>query len=168
MRRFLLLGVSAVLLLVFAAPAAAKRPPRLLLDTASGTQRALQETFCISYATPEGGVDQCADMLDARPTRFLTVRARETLTFRLRRGVIVREDPRCHPSCGAGIAIYRLGDRGRKHFVRTIDLPASPTQFPAPRRPGRYELEAFVGLFMVDDGREGDTSGSFGIRVSSR
>ena len=151
---------------IVAAPAAsAQTPPRMLLDAKAGTQRALQESYCVSQVTGDRGVSVCADTIDARPTRFLRVQRRELLTFRLRRGVILRESPECHPSCEAGIALYRLDARGRKHFVRAVDLPASPTTFRAPRRAGRYELEAFVGLFQTPDGRSGDTSGSFGIRV---
>ena len=156
----------AVLAVVVAAPPGlAQTPPRMLLDAKAGTQRALQESYCVSQVTAEGGVTGCADTSDVRPRRFLSVQRRELLGFRLRRGVIVREHPACHPSCEAAIALYRLDARGRKRLLRVIDLPASPTNFRAPRRTGRYELEVFIGRFEIDDGRSGDTSGSFGIRV---
>jgi hypothetical protein len=155
----------AFVVVVAAAPVSAQTPPRMLLDAKAGTQRALQESYCVSQVTAEGGVTGCADTIDVRPSRFLAVQRRELLTFRLRRGVIVREHPACHPSCEAAIALYRLDARGRKRFIRAGDLPATPTKFRAPRLAGRYELEVFIGRFEIDDGRSGGTSGSFGIRI---
>ncbi len=158
-------GLLAAVVAVAVVPtASAQRPPRLILESNAGSHWAAQESFCVTKRTGDEGVTVCADTIDVRPPRFLRAAPRELLTIRLRRSKIVHEDPSCHPACDASIDIYRLV-RGKKRFVRSVDLTQSPQRWRAPRRPGRYEIEVGITLFRAADGRYGDTSGTFGLRV---
>jgi hypothetical protein len=157
----------ALTLTALAAPAAAsaQRPPPFLLESRAGTQRGVQESYCVSMPSGTGAVAGCALMVDARPRRLSVVRPRERVTVVLRGATIVHEDPSCHPRCDAGAAAYRLrAEKGR--VIRTFPLTSARTRWRVRLRPGRYELEVGVSRFTMPDGRTGDTSATFGLLVS--
>jgi hypothetical protein len=144
-----------------AAPVAdAQRPPPLLLESRAGTQRAAQETYCVS----NGRVGACADFVDVRPQRLSVVRPGELVTIRLPRSEIIHESPNCHPRCEAGGFVYRLRHKGR--ILRRFELTSAETEWRVRLRDGSYELEAYVAYFETADGLSGQTSGSFGLLVS--
>ena len=163
MSLFVRAALVALAALVVVPAASGQRPPRLILQGASGSQWAAQESYCVSQATPEGGVSACGDTVDRRPLRFLAVAPRERVTVRVRASTLMLDHPDCQPDCSGSIAVYRLVGR-QKRFVRSLRWRQNPQAFLAPRRRGRYEIEVGTG-FRAFDGRTGDTSGSFGLRV---
>lgn len=139
-------------------------PPPILMSSKAGTQRAVQESFCVSYVNADGAlVHLCADTADALPRRLSVVRPGERVQIRLRGAHVLRRALGCGPSgrCEAMVAVSRLGCR---KIVARFDLKPNRTTWRARLAPGAYELEVFVGRFATASAT-GDTSGSLGLVV---
>jgi hypothetical protein len=140
------------------------RPPPILMRSKAGTQRAVQESFCVAYVDAYGTpVFGCGDTEDRLPRRLSVVRPDERVQIRLRAARILLRSPGCGLSgrCEALVAVSRLGCR---KTVARFDLKASRTTWRARLAPGAYELEVFVGRFATASAT-GDTSGSLGLLV---
>ena len=161
-----LAGLVLALAAVAVPPAAsAQRPPPFLLESRAGTQRGVQESYCVSMPAAGGSVAGCADTTDLPPRRLSVVRPRSLVTIVLRGAEIVRKGVGCADGCEAGAAVYRVdGDKSRP--LRRFDLTSARTRWRVRLRPGRYELEVFVSRFRTPDRRVGDTSATFGLLVS--
>jgi hypothetical protein len=140
------------------------RPPPILMRSKAGTQRAVQESFCVSYVDAFGtSVFGCGDTTDLLPRRLSVVRPGDRVQIRLRGARVLKRAPGCGPSgrCEAGVAVSRLGCPGT---VARFDLKSNRTTWRARLAPGAYELEVFVGRFAIESAT-GDTSGSLGLLV---
>ena len=139
--------------------------PPILMQSKAGTQRAMQESYCLSYVTQDGTfVHGCADVFfDLPPRRLSVVRPGERVGIRLRDARILLRSSGCglDGRCEAGIVVSRLGCR---KIVARFDLKPRRTTWRARLAPGAYDLQVFVGRFTTDSAR-GDTSGSLGLLV---
>ena len=162
MRRGLTLGLLAFLVFW-----SSRRPRRPSARRGScSTRRPARNAPCRSRTASRrqraGRRDRhAATLIDARPKRFLRVKAAGSAHLppaarrhRARRSPLPGD-------CESGIAIYRLGSRGRKHYVRSIDLPASPSQFLRPATPRSLRARGRTS------GSSRSTTGAQGARAAA-
>jgi hypothetical protein len=139
--------------------------PPILMQSKAGTQRAVQESFCLAYVDENGvPVFGCGDVfVDLLPRRLSVVRPGERVQISLRDARIVLRSPGCGPAghCEAMVVVSRLGCR---KTVARFDLKPSRTTWRARLAPGAYELEVFVSEFTTGQAT-GDTTGSLGLLV---
>ena len=139
--------------------------PPILMQSKAGTQRAVQESYCLATVDEFGNpVFGCADVfVDLPPRRLSVVRPGERVQIRLRDARIVLRSPGCGPDgrCEATVAVSRLGCR---RIIARFDLKPSRTNWRARLAPGAYDLRVFVGNFTTGSAA-GDTSGSLGLLV---
>jgi RTX calcium-binding nonapeptide repeat (4 copies) len=134
-----------------------QRPPPVFLVSRAGSQRSVQESFCVHISYDDGtGLGLCADTTDLEPRRLSVVRPGERITIRLRGAT----------SAEGEVAVYPRGceDRARWSFAIT----GRTTHWTVPRtirREQRFELDLFAD-FTTGDGRQGDTSNTVGLLVS--
>lgn len=134
-----------------------QRPPPVFLVSRAGSQRSVQESFCVHISYDDGtGLGLCADTTDLEPRRLSVVRPGERITIRLRGAKTVEGE----------VAVYPRGceDRARWSFAIT----GRTTHWTVPRtirRERRFELDLFA-YFTTGDGRSGDTSNTLGLLVS--
>jgi hypothetical protein len=139
--------------------------PPILMQSKAGTQRAVQESYCLAYNGENGTpVFGCGDVfMHLLPRRLSVVRPGERVQIRLREARILLRSPGCGPAgrCEAAVAVSRLGCR---RIVARFDLRPGRTTWRARLAPGAYELDVFVGNFTTGSAG-GDTSGSLGLLV---
>ena len=128
-------------------------PPRIVLMSKAGTQRAVQETFCVSVVIGETGVSRCVDTVDLPPARLSVVRPGETVAIVVRGATTAR----------GVVSIHPLGQPNR--VVLTLRVSAPKTTWRVRLRPRAYELDVEIARFETADGRSGDTSATLGVLV---
>ena len=147
-------ATGAAALPAFALATHLQRPPPIILTTKADTQRAAQESYCVTSTTHdgEGFVGSCAVTVDLPPRRLSVVRRGAVVTISFRGATSITDG-------SAGVRVL-----GTQRFIRRFTLGGPRTRWRVRLRPGKYEIEVF-GRFETADGRSGDTSGSLGLRV---
>lgn len=154
-------AVAVAALVATSAPAVAEdgggtlRPPKIVLTSVAGRQRAVQESYCVQRTSEDGTmVSGCADTVELGPRQLSVVRPGETVTIRLRGATVVEGIATVHP----------LGRTGKT--VLRFRLKGPQTRWRIRLRPRAYEIDVEVARFETSDLRRGDTSGTVGILVA--
>lgn len=144
------------------------RPPRILLRSIAGEQKAVEGTFCVDYvdqASGRGG-GMCGDSPSVHPDAITVAQPGDELTFVLSGADIVRsrgcksEDEQ---GCIGYVHVRPLGCEDRE--VGRVPLALGPeTRWTIDLEQGAYELDVFA-YFESSEGATGDVSGGLGLVV---
>jgi hypothetical protein len=144
------------------------KPPRILLRSSAGEQKAVAGSFCIDYVDPAsgrgGGV--CSDSPAVHPDAFTVAQPGDEVTFVFSGADIVRPSG-CHGrdehDCIGYVLVRPLGCEDRE--VERVPLALGPeTRWTIDLETGAYELDVF-GYFESSHGSTGDVSGALGLFV---
>jgi hypothetical protein len=139
------------------------KPPPIVLVSDAGRQVGVTGSFCVD--DPVKGVGTCADGLAPAAERLTVVRPGDRVVFRVEGARAVR-DRDCHArdlSCIGEVHVTRPGCP-ETPLARVFLERGHGTAWQVALEPGDYELQVFV-YFGGDDGRSGDVSAAFGLRV---
>jgi hypothetical protein len=131
--------------------AAPEAPPRVVLETVAGRQRAVQESSCVETT----GTAVCGDTTQLEPRQLTRVRRGDTVTLRLDRGEMVS---------GAGGPSATVRAFGCRDELERVDLAAGG-RWRVDLDPGDYSIDVFT-RFSAGDAK-GDTSGVVGLEVTT-
>jgi hypothetical protein len=144
------------------------KPPRILLQSSAGEQKAVEGSFCVEYVDPDSGGASgvCGDSGAVHPNAVTVALAGDEVTFVLDGAAIVRpsgcqsEDEQ---GCIGYVYVRPLGCEDRE--IERVPLALGPeTRWTIELKPGAYELDVF-GYFEGSDGATGDVSGALGLLV---
>jgi hypothetical protein len=146
------------------------RPPRILLRSIAGQQKAVEGTFCVDYvdqASGRGG-GMCSDSPDVHPDSITFAQPGDELTFVFGGADIVhasgcKSESEGEQGCIGFVHVKPLGCEDRE--VERVPLAlGSETRWTVDLEPGAYELDVF-GYFESSEGASGDVSGGLGLLV---
>jgi hypothetical protein len=143
-------------------PSGAKPPPIVLVSEA-GRQLGVTGSFCVE--DPVKGVGTCADGLAPQAKELTVVHPGDRVLFRVEGARAVR-DRDCHSrdlSCIGEAQVTRPGCP-ETPLARVFLERGHETAWHVALEPGDYELQVFL-YFGGYDGRSGDVSAAFGLRV---
>lgn len=128
-----------------------QRPPAVELETAAGTQRGVEGSYCVTDSA--AGVGTCADAAGPiRPREVSIVRPGERVVLRLAGA----------ESAGGTATVRRLGCEER---VAGVELAGRETEWRVELPEGAYELAVFATF--AAGSASGDTSGVLGLLVDA-
>jgi hypothetical protein len=146
------------------------RPPRVLLRSIAGQQKAVGGTFCVDYvdqASGRGG-GLCSDSPGVHPDSITVAQPGDELTFVFSGADIVRasgckSESEGEQGCIGFVHVKPLGCEDRE--VERVPLALGPeTRWTVDLEPGAYELDVF-GYFESSEGASGDVSAGLGLLV---
>jgi hypothetical protein len=139
------------------------KPPPIVLVSDAGRQVGVTGSFCVD--DPVKGVGTCAEGLTPAAKELTVVRPGDHVVFRVEGARAIRARG-CHSrdlSCIGEAQVTRPGCP-ETPLARVFLERGHETAWQVALEPGDYELQVFV-YFGGDDGRSGDVSAAFGLRV---
>jgi hypothetical protein len=139
------------------------KPPPIVLVSEAGRQLGVTGSFCVD--DPVKGVGTCADGPVPTAKELTVVHPGDRIVFRVEGARAVR-DRDCHArdlSCIGEAQVTRPGCP-ETPLARIFLERGHETAWRVALEQGDYELQVFV-YFGGDDGRAGDLSAAFGLRV---
>lgn len=134
-----------------------QRPPRIVLKSKAGLQRAVWGSFCVTVPDDGMAVVLCVETLDSPPRRLSVVRPGEWVTLRFRETTSVTGE----------VSVQRGLCQGKVVRSFAIENPRTVWRVPRRFRSGR-QFELSLGAeFAMADGRTGSTEASLGLLVST-
>jgi hypothetical protein len=134
------------------------KPPKILLVSKAGEQRATEGSYCVDFVVPLTGQGQgvCADSAGPTyPESVSDVNAGEEVTLLLEGAILKAEST---------VTIRALGCDSGKEAALVWKADTRELPWEVQLDPGFYQVDVFA-LFAADDGRSGDVSGSLGLNV---
>jgi hypothetical protein len=144
------------------------RPPRILLRSIAGEQKAVEGTFCVDYVDPASGRGggMCGDSPAVHPDAITVAQPGDEVTFVFSGADVVRATG-CHSEdeqgCIGYVHVRPLGCEDRE--IERVPLVLGPeTRWTIDLERGAYELDVF-GYFESSEGASGDVNGGLGLLV---
>jgi hypothetical protein len=144
-------------------PDSGAKPPPIVLVSDGGRQVGVTGSFCVD--DPVKGVGTCADGPAPAAKELTVVHPGDRIAFRVEGARAIRNQD-CHArdlSCIGEAQVTRPGCP-ETPLARVFLERGHETAWQVALEPGDYELQLFL-YFGGGDGRSGDVSAAFGLRV---